>query len=161
MLRKSGVPSSKPFVTLAKTMRVGGDGRVHHRSAGEPRTAQTRQRVAPRHERAEAGRISEEFVERERREISRTSPQAQRVTRDERGGVEQNVEAEGARFRDEIERMLHAGKIRLRRKRHQPFPIQRRLGQQQLRVQQKQLGIERQIANGRIRAPRVLADAVH
>ena len=128
------------FVARAKEMRVGGDGCVHHRSAGEPRAAQTRQRVAPRDQRAEAGRIAEEFVERERREIGRTAAQAQRVTRDERRDVEQDVEAEGARFRDEIERMLDAGEIRLRRKRDQPFPMQRRLGEQQLRIEQAQIG---------------------
>src|SRR5205807_30381 len=67
-------------VMQTKKMGIGGNGRVYDRSAGEPRTVQTRQRIAPRHERAEAGRIAEEFVERERREIGGTSAKTQRVT---------------------------------------------------------------------------------
>ena len=99
MPRKSGVPSSNPSWRGRRQMRVGGDRRVQHRSAGEPRAAQARQRVAPRDQRADAGRIAEEFVERERREVGRDIAKAERVARHERRDVEQNVEAEGVRVR--------------------------------------------------------------
>ena len=75
------------FVVRAQAMRIALNRCVGDRSSCEPWPAKTRERVVPRDERAEAGRIAEELVERERGEIGGAVAETERVTRRERRGV--------------------------------------------------------------------------
>ena len=63
----------------AEAVRVRVDRGVEDRASGEPRALQSRQCVATRDQRAQSGRIAEEFVERERDKVRGRLAQAERV----------------------------------------------------------------------------------
>ena len=148
------------FVARAEAVRVDRGRHVEHRAAGEPRAAQFGERVAPRDERAEAGRIAEEFVERERGEVGEAVAQRDRLARRECGDVEQHVESVRVRMLDERERVPHAGEVRLRGKGEKAAVARRFVRDDRLRAGEAELVIERQVPNARAGVLRVLAHAV-
>ena len=96
-------------------MRLSLDRREIYGSAGEPRTLQIRQCGAADEQCADARRMAEHFVERERHEIRLHGRKVQAAGGHEGGRIEQHAPSFALRFRDNFERMLHAGKIGLRR----------------------------------------------
>ena len=62
---------------------------------------------------AEAGRIAEEFVERERGKVRLALAKAESVARRECGNFEQHIESAVVRFFDKRERVPNSGEVRL------------------------------------------------
>src|SRR5688500_4579629 len=90
-----------------------------HSAAREPGPAQFGQRVLPRDEGADAGRVSGDLVKREGEEVRLHFVESKLRRRKEGGGVEQYAPALPARLVDQPEWMTHTGEVRLRWKRQQ------------------------------------------
>ncbi len=75
------------------------DGGEVDRAAGEPRPLQAGERGIPNQEAADAGRVAEHLVERDRDEVRSDGFQIEPVGRDERRRIEQDVPAVRARPR--------------------------------------------------------------
>lgn len=84
-------------------------------AAGEPGTAQPRQHLSPHDQCADAGRIAEDLVERQRHQVGLDHAQVESIGGHESRTVQQDVPAEILRLGHQLERMLHTGEIRLRR----------------------------------------------
>ena len=79
---------------------------------------------------ADPGRVAKHLVERHHHKIGRHGAQVQPVGGNIRGSVQQHMPPGGARRRHQRQRMLDAGKVGLRRKRHQVGVRAISLGQQ-------------------------------
>ena len=102
------MPSSKPGFARRQHVPLSLHGGEVHRAAGEPRAAQAGQRVVADQQTADAGRIAEHLVERDRDEVRPHHAQIEAVGRHERRRVEQHVPAARVRRLDEAQRMLDA-----------------------------------------------------
>ena len=91
------------------------DVRGDHRAAAEPGALQPLERLAPREQRAEAGRVAEHLVEGDRDEVGLPRRQVEPARRHERGAVDDHVPAPLLGRRDPLQRVLDAGEVRLRR----------------------------------------------
>src|ERR1700722_20288106 len=88
-----------------------------HSSTGEPRTLQVWQRGAANEECADTRWMPEHLVEGDRHEIGLNGCEIQARCGHKGGGIEQHAPSFPLRPCHEFERMFHAGKIGLRRKR--------------------------------------------
>ncbi len=91
-----------------------------HRPAGEPGTPQPPQRLPPRDQAADAGRVAEHLVPADRHEIGLDHGQVQPVRRHVGGRVQQDVVAMLVRRLYPAQRMLHPAEVALRRVGQQP-----------------------------------------
>ena len=107
-----------------------GDG---HRAAGEPWPDQAGDTVAAGQQAADAGREPDDLVEGHRREVGPDGSHVDAIGRRERGGVEQHVPPGVVGLCDEVEGMLDAGEVRLRREGEQV--VGARISGSQRRVQ--------------------------
>ncbi len=141
----------------ARTSRPSRTRRCRRR---EPRPRGLPQRLAPRDESAEPGRIAEQLVEGEHGEIDRPLPQAQRAAREERGGVDQRVEPARLCVCHERQRVAYAGEVRLRREREQPGAAPSLVVERARGIDQPQLSVHGEVPHARAGATSVLAHAV-
>src|SRR3954465_10629705 len=100
-------------------MRAPLDAREVHRAASKQGTTKPIERAVAREEAADAGGVAEHLVEGHRDEVWLDRAEIQAGRRDERRGIEQDEPAGALSLRDELQWMLHAGEVRLRRERKQ------------------------------------------
>ena len=81
---------------------------------GEPRALELGERVAAGEQAADAGRPAEHLVEGSRHEVRVPAAEVEPVGRHVCGGVEQHVPAVRVGLLDPLQRVLHAGEVRLR-----------------------------------------------
>ncbi len=134
------------------------------RAARKPRSCQFPQDRVAHDETADAGRIPEHLVEGDADEIRVNCRQIEAIGRNERRCVEQHVPTRAVRFVDDVERVLHPGKIRLRRKGEQVVAI--RIGRleqptERLTVDPQVGHRDRRVLDAHALRLREFADAVH
>ena len=88
-------------------------------AAGKPWALQPGDRIVPDQQTADAGRIAEHLVKRDRDEVRLNFRQVEAVGRHERGRVEENVPPVCMGPTHQVERVLHAGEIGLRGEREE------------------------------------------
>src|SRR5688500_8031082 len=91
-------------------------GHELHGSAGEPGPIECGKRIPASNERTHARWVPEHLVERDRHEVRLDRIEAERVRRDEGGGIQQDGETRALSDVDQREWMLHSRKVRLRGK---------------------------------------------
>src|SRR5690349_9394192 len=117
------------FKGLAARLQAGQtilNGDELHRAAAEVAAPQHPERLAPRDQRTDACRITEQLVVRERDEVRGHVRERQRAGRQIRRGVHEHAIAALLRVAHPFERMPHAREIGLRRKREQRRSLRRR-----------------------------------
>ena len=125
--------------------------------------SQASQRVVAGDERADAGRVAEGLVPGHRHEVGLPARQVEAVRRDECRGVEEDVKATLLGRRDPLERVAHAGIVRLGGKREQVSRSGRGVvegGDDSRRVVTEVARAQRDVGDGRAPGAGELADAV-
>ena len=93
------------------------------RSAGEPGSSQSGQRLAAHDQRADPGRVAEDLVPGDRDKVRVPAGQVELSRRHERGCVDQDVPASVVRLGQPVERVPNSRVIGLGREREQVVPV--------------------------------------